>query len=146
MSEEDDVNRFLDQIARAVVWLARKGLLYTGLKANHVRVLCYSAIKLIDYDECVLIDPSESHTNAEIAAMLMEYTRAETRSLLERVANHISSMHEEPHDVSATIMQDSTPVTASQETVSPAQDEQYVTCNCWSRKPNKKTQNKCIIS
>ena len=53
-------------VARAIVWLARRGLLYTDLREPNVRVDVDGAgagpalaarVTLIDYDDCVLVDP-----------------------------------------------------------------------------------------
>lgn len=59
-------------VARAIIWLARRGLLYIDLREPNVRILDRGGdasagagrplvdVKLIDYDDCVLVDPPTS--------------------------------------------------------------------------------------
>ena len=43
-------------VAAAIAWLARHGLLYVDLRAPNVRIDDDSAARLVDYDDCLLLD------------------------------------------------------------------------------------------
>jgi hypothetical protein len=80
---------YFNDIARAVIWLARKGLLHIGLRAKHIRMQT-DGIKLIDYFDCTIIEPFESRSAVNVAKML-ENRAAETNNLLKQLAHHILS-------------------------------------------------------
>jgi hypothetical protein len=63
-------------VARAVAWLARCGLLYIDLREPNVRVdLGGEHVTLVDYDECVIVDPPPAHAE-ELIALLASHGAA----------------------------------------------------------------------
>ena len=47
----------VEPVARAIVWLAKQGLLYVDLRPPNVRVAAHDRVFLVDYDDMALCKP-----------------------------------------------------------------------------------------
>jgi hypothetical protein len=85
-----EVKEHFDTIAPAVVWLARKGLLYIDFRGpNLIKNASTGAVRLLDYDDCVLIDPDPDRSRESIASLLLNNKNTASNSLTQNLARHI---------------------------------------------------------
>jgi hypothetical protein len=77
----------VEPIARAIIWLAQRGVLYVDLRPANVRIVASDApsadravtgtpekptvVKLVDYDDCVLVDPPA--TSRDLVSLLVTH-------------------------------------------------------------------------
>ena len=65
----------VEPVARAIVWLARHGLIYIDLREPNVLLVedagATTRVVLIDYDECLVVDPPPA-TSADLCSLLEE--------------------------------------------------------------------------
>jgi len=77
----------VEPIAQAIIWLARRGVLYIDLRPVKVRIVELEAagaggssemadVKLVDYDDCVVIAPPTGTSSHELDALLAKHTAA----------------------------------------------------------------------
>lgn len=64
------MKHYLPEIASAILWLARRGLLYIDVKGANVIITPDQQLRLIDYDDCVLLEPPYPSTGTEVAKQL----------------------------------------------------------------------------
>jgi hypothetical protein len=50
----------VEPVARAIIWLAQRGLLYIDLRPPNVRIATHDRVFLVDYDDMALCDPLAS--------------------------------------------------------------------------------------
>ena len=50
----------VEPVARAIIWLAQRGLLYIDLRPPNVRIAAHDRVFLVDYDDMALCNPLTS--------------------------------------------------------------------------------------
>lgn len=80
-------------VAPAVTWLAKHGLLYIDISQRNILRLRDGSYRLIDYDDCVLLNEPFPATNADVAKVIFKH-RSVFHPHLYEVARFIKSMEE----------------------------------------------------